>query len=112
MLVGGKVLIELGGAPLVPDSRRELVAEDVVGVVPFGGGGVAVGGDVLEQHPIPVKVFNGVHVAVDLGEEDGNRLVVAILDRADAVIKSRSCTGCEEGTMLLLQSTLRQEESS
>ena len=38
MLVGGEVLIGLGGAPLVLDSRRELVAEDIAGVVSFRGG--------------------------------------------------------------------------
>ena len=46
--VGGEVLVGFEGAPLLLDSRRELVAEDVIGIVPFGGGGVGVGGEVHE----------------------------------------------------------------
>ena len=82
--VGSEVLVCLGGAPLVLDSRRELVAEDVIGVVPFGG--VGVGGEVQEHHPDPMEVLDGGHVVADLGEEDGGSLVVAVPERGDAVI--------------------------
>ncbi len=46
LLVGGEVLVGLRGASVVLDSRCELVAEDDVGVAPFGGGGVGVRGEV------------------------------------------------------------------
>ena len=74
LLECGEILAGLGGAPFVLDSRRELVAEDIVGVVPFGGGGVGVGDEVQEQHHVPVEVLNGGYVVVDLREEDGCRL--------------------------------------
>ena len=86
LLVGCEIIVCLGGAPIVSDSRRELVAEDVVDVVPFGGGGVGVRGEVHEQHPFHVEFFNRGHVAADLGEEDGCCLVVAIRDRGNAAI--------------------------
>jgi len=54
-------------SPLVLDFWRELVVEDGVGVVPFGGGGVGVGGEVKEQHSVHVEVFNRGHVVDDLG---------------------------------------------
>ena len=86
LLVSGDVHVGLGGVPLVLDSRRELVAKDSVGVVSFEGGGVGVGGEIQEQHPVPMKFLDGGHIVANLGEEDGCRLVVAVPERGAVVI--------------------------
>jgi len=48
-LVGREDLVGLGGAPLVLDARRELISENIVGEVLFGGRQVGVGGEVEEE---------------------------------------------------------------
>ncbi len=79
--------VGLGAAPLVLDSRREVVLEDVVGIVPFGRCVAGIGGEVKEQHPVSMLVFDGGHVVADLVEKDCGGLGIAILSSGDGVVQ-------------------------
>ena len=96
LLVGGEVFVGFRGAPFVLDSRRELVPEDVVGVALLGSGGVWVGGEVEEEHPVSVEVFDGVHVVGHMGEEDGAGLGVPSLVAAMASSRAARVTAAKK----------------
>ena len=57
-LVGREDIVRSCGAPLVLDSWCELVPEDVVRKVYFHCPGDGVGGEVQEEHPVSMHVFN------------------------------------------------------
>ena len=80
-------------ASLVLHSWLEVVAEDIVREVFFGGGGVVV----EEQHPVPMHVLDRGHVCLDLAEEDGDRLgVSSVVVGRDDVIQRCFCHKGEE----------------
>ncbi len=85
-MVSNEDLVGLRAALIVLDSRRELVLEDVVRVVPFISSGIGVGGEVEEEHAIPVLFLDDIHVVANLVEEDCGGLGVAILGRGDSVV--------------------------
>jgi len=86
-LVGREDLVYPLRLSLVLHSRCEAVADDVVRVAYYGGGGVGVGGEADEQHPVPVDVLNRGHICLNLAEEDGDCLgVSSVVFRIDNVI--------------------------
>ena len=85
-LVGREHLVRSCGAALVLDSRDELVSEDVVGVVSFRCRGVGVGGEVQEEHPVSMHVFNRRHVVGHLGEEGEGGLIVSFESGRDGIV--------------------------
>ena len=86
-LVGREDLVAPRRASLVLHSRLEVVAEDDVRKLLFGGGGVGVGGEVEEQHSVAMHVLDCGHVCLDLAEEDGDHLgVSSVVVGSDGVI--------------------------
>ena len=86
-LISREDLVAPRRASLVLHSWLEIVAEDVVRKVIFGGGGVGVGDEVEEQHPVPMHVLDRGHGCLDLAEEDGNCLgVSSVVVGSDGVI--------------------------
>ena len=76
-MVGREDLVGSCGAPLVLDSWGELVPEDVVREVSFRCRGDGVGGEVQQEHPVPMHVFNRRHGVGHLGEEGEGGLLVS-----------------------------------
>jgi len=76
-LVGRENLFVYGRASLILHSWREVIADDVVREVPFGGGGVGVGGEVEDYHPVSMHILDRGHVCLDLDEKDGDHLGVS-----------------------------------
>ena len=85
-LVGSEDLVRSRGAPLVLDSRRELVLEDVVSEVALCGRRSGVGGEVEVQHPVSMHVLDGSHVVADLTEEVEGCLLVSLDCRCDGIV--------------------------
>ncbi len=76
-LVGREDLVRSCGVPLALYSRRKLVPEDVVRKVSFRCRGDGVGGEVQEEHPVSMHVFDCYHVFGHLGEEGEVGLLVS-----------------------------------
>ncbi len=86
-LVGRENIVRSSEAPLVLDSRRELVPEDVVREISFCGRGVEVGGVVQEEHhPVSMHVFDCNHVVADLEEEGEGELMVSLEGGRDCIV--------------------------
>ena len=85
-LVGLEDLVRSCGAPLVLDSRCELVLEDVVREVSSRCRGARVGDEVQEEHPVSMHVFNRRHVVANLGEEGEGGLLVSFKSGKDGIV--------------------------
>ena len=85
-MVGSEDLVRSRGVPLVLDSPRELVLEDVVSEVALCGQRSGVGGEVEVQHPVSMHVLDGSHVVSDLSEEVEGRLLVSLVGRGDGIV--------------------------
>ena len=68
------------------DSRRELVHGDVVREVSFLCREVGVGGEVQEEHPVSLHVFNRRHVVGHLGDEGERGLLVSFESGRDGIV--------------------------
>ncbi len=85
-LVGREDLVRSRGAPLVLDSRRELVLEDVMSEVALCGRRSGVGGEVEVYHPVSMHVLDGSHVIANLTEEVDGGLLVSLACRCDGIV--------------------------
>ena len=84
--LGREDLVRSCGAPLVLDSQRQLVPEAVVREVSLRCRGVGVGGEVHEEHPVSMHVFDRRHVVADLGEKGEGGLLASFESVKDGIV--------------------------
>ena len=84
--VGREDLARSCGAPSVLDSQSKLVHENVVREVSLYCRGARVRGEVQEEHPASMHVFNSRHVVAGLGEEGKGGLLVSFESGRDCIV--------------------------